>query len=93
MVSAKRALVEGRKEAALEACRKAGAAIQRAHGGKENRACDDATWEKVQAQARQAIAAADGLGIARKDAEGALYAGQNAVLQEQIRERDLGPSL
>jgi hypothetical protein len=80
-------LAEGRKEAALEACREAGAAIQRS-GGEEDRA-----WEQLQAQARQAVAAAEKLGITRKDAEGALYAGRDAVAREQERllSRSLGP--
>jgi hypothetical protein len=80
-------LAEGRKEAALEDCREAGAAIQRS-GGEEDRA-----WEQLQAQARQAVAAAEKLGITRKDAEGALYAGRDAVAREQERllSRSLGP--
>ncbi len=70
-------MAEGRKEAALEACRRAGAAIQSAYGDGEQRA-----WE--------------GEGILTKDAEGALYAGRDAVRWEQedqlAREIDLdGP--
>ncbi|WP_312283629.1 MobQ family relaxase [Candidatus Igneacidithiobacillus taiwanensis] len=79
-------LGEGRKEAALDACRKAGAAIQYAHGGREEQpACDEKTWEAVQKRARQAIAAAEQLGIPKEEAEGALYAGRDAVVREQQR--------
>ncbi len=84
---------EGRKEAALDACRKAGAAIQRAHGGAEEQpTCDEKTWEAVQKQAWQAIEAAEKLGISKNEAEGALYAGQEAVFREQKRklEREMG---
>jgi len=82
---------EGRKEAALDACRKAGAAIQYAHGGREEQpACDEKTWAAVQKQAREAIAAAEQLGIPKEEAEGALYAGRDAVVREQRRELQRG---
>ncbi len=83
---------KGRKEAALDACRKAGAEIQYAHGGADEPACDEKTWEAVQRQARQAIEAAAKLGIPTEEAEGALYAGRDAVFWEQQREleREMG---
>ncbi len=75
----------GRKEAALQACREAGAALQDAYGGAEDEqpACDETTWQEVQAQAQRAVEEAQKLGIAKDEAQAALDAGRQAVLRQQ----------
>jgi hypothetical protein len=77
---------------ALEACVVAGAAIQRAAGAGTERGCDDATWNRVQADARKAVDHACKVGLTTEQAESGIRAGQREVLLEQERALQRGLS-
>ncbi|WP_425648424.1 MobQ family relaxase (plasmid) [Acidithiobacillus ferruginosus] len=80
------------KRRALEACEEAGAAIQRAAGAGTERGCDDATWNRVQADARKAVDHACKVGLTTEQAESGILAGQREVLLEQERALQRGLS-
>ncbi len=77
---------------ALEACVVAGAAIQRAAGAGTERGCDDATWNRVQADARKAVDHACKVGLTTEQAESGIRGGQREVLLEQERALQRGLS-
>ena len=77
---------------ALEVCVVAGAAIQRAAGAGTERGCDDATWDRVQVDARKAVDHACKVGLTTEQAESGIRAGQREVLLEQERALQRGLS-